>query len=264
MRRWLPGLVVLSAISPSSAETRHEVWPGLEAYLSGGSRTRLVLGVASVRTESQISDGRRDIQDLQLYSAFDVTLRPIVRRRLGAVLDDWERSRYLWMRISYLYGTSPGDDTAADEHRGLVDLNSRLPLPKGFWLANRSRVEGRDIGGETSSRFRDRLTLERETRIGGAVTVPYLQAEAYYDSRFDDWSRWKVDTGIEIALAARWRIEPYLSWQEDSEPRSDRLEALGVTLKFFHRRRRPPAPSPVGPELEGAHPPDLRQPGPGA
>lgn len=202
---------------PALAETRQEVWPGLEAYLALGPRSRVVLGTASVRgAETEVGAGRTALQDAQLFGFFDVTLKPVLRHRLGVEDASWERNRYLWGRIGYLHGTSLGDDESTVEHRGVLELTGRAPLGAGAWGVGRGRLERRDVDGELSTRYRQRLAIERETPIAGIVTVPYVNAEAFWDSRFDAWSRWLYHAGVEVELSRRWEVANSRSTNSDS------------------------------------------------
>ena len=113
-------------------------------------------------------------------------------------------------------------------------MTGRVPLPAAFWLVNRGGVEVRDVDGDVSARFKYRLGVEREVRLGGVTMVPYAQAEVSYDTRFGAWNRQKYQAGAEIVLDARWRIEPYYARQEDSRSSPEHVNAVGLVLKFFY------------------------------
>jgi hypothetical protein len=227
--------ILLLAGRPGVAETQQEVWPGVEALLELGPRARTVLTAGSVRSEEASETGRA-VSDLSAECFFDVTLKPILREQFGIDDTDWERRRYLWARFGYHYGTSRGEGSA-DEHRGVAELTGQVLLPAEVWLGSRGRVERRDTGDTLSTRYRVRLGAGRATRIGRVATVPYLRAEAFYDSRFDAWARWLYQAGAEIRLSERWVFEASINVQEDSEPEVRRVEALGLKLKFQRPRR---------------------------
>jgi hypothetical protein len=63
--------------------------------------------------------------------------------------------------------------------------------------------------------------------------VPYLQAENFYDTRFDTFNRQLYQAGVEIELTKHWRIEPYVARQNDSRSASGNLNRFGLVLKSY-------------------------------
>ena len=100
-------------------------------------------------------------------------------------------------------------------------------------MAQRIRVDLRDANGEFSARPRYRLQLEREARLFRVHTVPYINAEAYYDTRFDTVNRLRFQAGLEVVLTKRWRVEPYFTRQHDQHPQPRKLNAFGLTVKYY-------------------------------
>jgi hypothetical protein len=173
---------------------------------------------------------------MQLGAHLDVTLTPAFRRNL--VEGDWQRNRYLWMRIGYRYGRSLGDLEERDpyrEHRGIFELTGRTPpLAGGLEFVSRFRWDARDVNDVDSNRYRLRLQIEKSLMYQGRAVVPYVNAEAFYDTRYDAWIRERYQLGAEIGLHPNWRIEPALTYQSDERATPARIIALGLTLKYFH------------------------------
>lgn len=174
-------------------------------------------------------------QDAQAGAHLDVTLAP--RFRADIVEDDWQRNRYLWMRIGYRYGRSLGDLEETDpyrEHRGLFELTARTPpLAGGLEYVSRLRWDARDVNDIDSDRYRLRLQVEKSLSHEGRVIVPFASAEAFYGTRYDDWIRMRYQVGVEIQLNLHWRLEPALTYQSDDRSTPERINALGLTLKYF-------------------------------
>ncbi len=233
--RLLAGVTVLLLFPVLScfAQTRNEFWPGFDAYIKLKPRTRLYLMAALVRAQEPEAASGGIYRDIQLGAHLDISLKPIFRRKL-AMKGDWDRERYLWARIGYRYGTTLGGvEDPFHEHRGIVELTGRAPLPRDFWIVLRNRVDLRDVNGNYSTRYRIRLAVEREVRLFGLETVPYVNAEVSYDSRYDAWNRQRYQAGLEVALSKRWRIEPYYTRQNDSRSDMPHLNAFGLSLKYY-------------------------------
>ena len=225
--------LLLCAGQAAQAETRNEFWPEFDAYLKMSDRVRMFL-LASMTSASERHNaaGVTAYQDSELGAHLDITLTPIFRPALMNA--DWERDRYLWLRVGYArLGTLRDSPDSTDENRGIFELNARNPLPRSTWIFGRLRWEARDIGGEHSDRYRIRLGAERELTWFERVAVPYVTAETYYDTRYDQWSRQQYRIGAEIAIDDRWRIEPYYARQNDKQSQPAQVNAIGLALKYY-------------------------------
>ncbi|MBE0625213.1 MAG: DUF2490 domain-containing protein [Burkholderiales bacterium] len=214
-------------VAPARAEERQrEFVPELNAYASFSDRTRLFLLADLTRNLTA------DTSESEFGAHLDYTLKPYFRPELRDA--NWERNRYFWTRIGYLQlGTPDKARTGPTERRVILELTGRMPLAQEVWLVHRGRVDLRDIGGESSQRYRYRLGIEREIKMGGIVTVPYAQAEFFYDTRYDSWNRQLYQAGAEIELSKRWRIEPYLAVQNDNRSTSGNVNRAGLVLKYY-------------------------------
>ena len=220
-------LALTSGLPARADDTQTVLLQEFNAYVRLTERTRFFF-LASLTRGLTL-----DTTDGELGVHLDVTLMPILRRHLR--LGDWERERYLWVRVGYRLAGNLGDaDDPSIEHLGILEATARVPLPWEMWLVNRGRADLRDVDGEFSSRLRYRLGLEREFTMWGRTAVPYAQAEVFYDTRFGAWSRVRYEAGVELALSERWRIEPYYRRQEDWRPSRAHENGIGLVLKYYH------------------------------
>lgn len=170
--------------------------------------------------------------DGELGVHLDFTIKPILRARLRQY--DWERERYLWVRVGYVSASDlDARSDGSREHRGVLDATARVPLPAGIALVNRIRMDLRDVDDEFSRRYRYRLEVQREVAVRTRVWVPYAQAEIFYDTRYGEWSRQLYQAGVEISLTKNWRIEPYFAHQNDQRSSSGNLNRMGLVLKYY-------------------------------
>jgi Protein of unknown function (DUF2490) len=237
-RRALPIVFALTlAASPLRAgDTQTEVWPEAQAFFKLGGRIRLhFLADVWYAPASWTPDGTESDSEAETGVHLDITLKPIARPRLRT--RHWERERYAWARVGYDYLWTPGDsDSGSHENRGIVELTARAPLGGGVWAVNRARVDLRDKNGTHSTRYRERLMVERETPMFGVETVPYASAEFLYDTRYDAWSEQRYQVGLEMVLDGRWRLEPYYLRKEDTQSEPRHTNAVGLVLKHYRGR----------------------------
>jgi hypothetical protein len=231
------GAALTCAPPPARAADRNEFWPELDVYAPLGERTRLFAAVARTRAEEAQSAGQTtQYEDVTAGVHLDVTLVPILRKELAQA--DWQRNRFLWMRVGYRYGRSTGDAERDDrfrERRGIFEITGRTqPLAGELELVARLRWDARDVNDQRSNRYRVRLGVEKALRVGGRAVVPFANAEAFYDTRFDAWSRQRYQAGAEVELDRDWRLEPSLIRQNDSRSQPARVNALGMAIKYFY------------------------------
>jgi len=219
-------LLLAGAGRAQAGDTKAEFTPEVDAFLKLSDNTRLFLFGSLLQGLSESStDGEVGVH-------LDITLTPILRRRLREA--DWQRDRYLWARVGYqLLGNLDEREDGFTEHRGILEVTARVPLPSDVWLVNRGHVDLRGLDGEFSTRLRYRLGIEREFTVGGVTMVPYAQAEVFYDTRFGAWNRQLYQAGVEIELTSRWRIEPYYARQEDQRSSPAHLDRVGLVLKTY-------------------------------
>jgi len=213
-------------------ETQYELWPEANAFFKLSGQLRLYLLVAPVYApQSWTGDKTTSFGELEIGPHLDISLKPIFRGKFRN--SDWERERYFWARVGYTRLSDFAGAPPSHENRLILELTARFALPGEVWAVNRTRIDLRDKDGTSSTRLRDRLQLEREMSLFGAVTVPYVNVEPFYDSRYDAVVRWRYETGIEIVMNAHWRVEPHYLRQEDSQSEPRHTNAFGLILKYY-------------------------------
>jgi hypothetical protein len=249
-RRRLPTLVatgLLAAVAclpaaraQSELEQRvNQFWPEGNAFvtLSDNSRLFLLVSVARARefaTSTETSYGLH-------YDYFAARLPSWWLDALPNMERDWS----LWFRFGYNRVEALGGP--GDENRLLVDATLRsIPLSLGLQVANRSRVELRDIEGDTSWRYRNRSRVERgfttlglfgerigaplQARFGLSSVTPYAMVEYTWDSRVSTWNRRYQQYGVEFELGRTYGVEVYVGVQDERRASRPSVVAVGTVL----------------------------------
>jgi hypothetical protein len=211
-RRYRTALLALGFLlaRTACADTTHEFWPELDLWYRFNERLQLLLVTAGERD----SDSGDRIKDQ------------------GAGYLDARLSDHISLRGGYVYQTNVGTHGSPDklEHRGVLDFTYRWQITAGGQLADRTRVDIRDIEGDGSYRVRNRLRFEQGFKLTRGTLVPYGQVEAFYDSRYDTVSRLVVRSGSTVRIGRYFEPDLYLAWQRDTQPSRQDVLAVGITL----------------------------------
>jgi hypothetical protein len=111
------------------------------------------------------------------------------------------------------------------EHRYIPTLYTNIPLPGGFELRNRTRLELRTVNRVWSERYINRFTFGHEVVSGGRTMFPYTQLDLAYDTRFDMVTRRDVSVGVRMPITEKSSIDPFLTRTSDAS----RNPLLGIT-----------------------------------
>jgi len=219
-------LVVLAYGSTASAqETRQEFWPEADIYakLNDQYRFRFLASLTRARDTAMNTEGTLEVD-------FDIGVKAFIRERLRNLPDN-HRGKYLTLRTGYAYIPSFGDGNDK-EHRIVLEATGRYPLPLDILVSVRNRGDLRWINGDFSTRYRNRLRLERDFAFGIVRITPYLTGEAFYDFRKDLWTRFEFSAGAEIPLGRRPVIEFYYLRQNNIRSETQHVNAFGITFQW--------------------------------
>jgi Protein of unknown function (DUF2490) len=221
---WLAATLPMAAYARAADAT--ELWPELSAYVGLSKDTRLFLDASYARGKES------DLRTLELSAYLDVALAPMLRLELRK--EDWQRARYLWVRVGYSHiGKVSAGDAQEPERRGVLALYARAPLPLEFWLEGRLRTDLRWIGNDYSTRYRARVDLSRDYRWLERPLMSYANAEVFYDTGQSGFNRTLYQIGTEVTVDKNFRYEVYLAWQSDRLPAPESLLALGLVAKWY-------------------------------
>jgi hypothetical protein len=210
----------------ASSQTQFEYWPEINGFIRLNDQFRVYLVSAYAKGKES------ELRTLDMAANVDISLKPILRK--GYRREDWQRTRYLWVRLGYDYvAKQVSEEKSSPENRGMINVFGKVPIPADIWLETRARADLRWIGGDYSTRYRLRFEATREFNIINHSLVPYLNCEAFYDTRYSGWSRLLIMAGAEFTISKYFRFELYLAPQFDYLPETSNLLALGMVGKVY-------------------------------
>ncbi len=220
----LLGADVLPAAHGQSSASQ-QFWPALKVHKSVSTFSRFSLEARQTR-ENQTGE------DAQIGAFLDLYVKPLIKLQSTSMRSsDTSKPRLLQLRAGYQYLRSTDNPP---ENRIVLDTTPRLPLFLGIVTNNRNRVDLRFISGRFSWRYRNRFMVERSFAIGAHDFSPYARAEAFYDSRYEKWSRTTCSAGATFALQKHVEVEAYFEHQNDSSLAPNRqINALSLGVNLF-------------------------------
>ena len=210
-----------------------EFWPELNLYKRTSPTTRLYFVAAYAEGKES------EFRTLDVAAYVDVTFKPFIRDLYKTDSwrseDDWRKKRHLWIRVGYDHVfKQEGETESTPEDRGILAVHGRAYLPASVLFELRARADFRWIGGDYSTRYRVRGEVNRDVTVLGVVSNLYFQAEAFYDTRYDDWARELYQLGAEITVTKSFRLEPSVARQTDDQPEESGLYAFALVARWYH------------------------------
>jgi hypothetical protein len=228
----LAGIFLTPLLKAEGAtNTVTEFWPELNLLWQTTTNTRLTVVLASTRDD--------DVLQLDHWVGvyFDVSVprfKPLLFRRISDY--DSTRTKRIALRVAYRYDHSFHETPVRTEHRPYAEGTLRWVFPKSILASDRNRLELRFQNTGFSWRYRNRLTIEKDLRIGGRPVTPYISTEAYYDSRYAAWDQFRFSGGGIVAVGKLFSIEPYYTRQISTVGHPRNVNGLGLRVGIHLRR----------------------------
>ncbi len=164
----------------------------------------------------------------------ETALKPVFRQELRGQPDVY-RDKYLVLRACYRREISLTKANSAPENRGILELMPRYMLPWQLVLSDLNRGEFRFIRGHPfSTRYRNRLRLERDVQYGWLNCTPYVYDEIVYDTRYDRcWTSNRYALGAQFPVRLHVISEPYYLQQNASHATLAHINAVGFKLSLY-------------------------------
>lgn len=149
-------------------------------------------------------------------------------------LSNPERSKYLTFRVGYRYVKNLyGKETA--QNNGVLELTPRLPLPLGFQIGDRNRIDLQGLPKGFSWRYRNRLMLARSFQVRKFAFTPYGSVEVFYNCQLGEWSQYNWRVGVISRITRKVEVETWFRRTNTIVAPMTTTDVVGVKLiLFFH------------------------------
>jgi hypothetical protein len=136
---------------------------------------------------------------------------------------------WFWGRLGYRHGNAI-DGGPFQENRLLAEQIFRMPLGFGFSADFRTREDFRWLNTGFFVRIRERIQVQCDVTIGNYLFTPYASAEVYFDTQYNQMSRYRLIVGVTLPIYQHFSVEPYLVRQVDNAGSFTITNAIGLTF----------------------------------
>jgi hypothetical protein len=106
----------------------------------------------------------------------------------------------------------------------------------GLLLSDRNRTEFRWINGRYDFRYRNRLTVIRQSQIRTFRFAPYAYGELFYNSRLQSWNHREYAMGVQFPYKSRLMFDTYLLRESCTSCSHGSVNMIGITLNLYFRQ----------------------------
>lgn len=222
-------LLILSTAGTTQAQTSEsakELWPTLKATIEVRPKTRI-----------QLYTGKQDGEDLArtqwTYGVMgSYRMKRLVPAGLGDIDDEKNHIMTLGAGFEYLHTNDDGN--MKNEKRIVVQGTPNYLIPSmGLNLQDRSRIEFRWVNGAYSTRYRNKLTIQRSLRLHRFSFTPYSTGEVFYDGKSKSWNENQYAFGVIFPYKKLLSLDPYFIHQNCTTCKEPHVNAFGLTLNIF-------------------------------
>jgi hypothetical protein len=171
----------------------------------------------------------------QWYGAAGIgyQFKPILKSHLENI--DPDKEHHLVIAGGYEFFRTIQSGKTKDESRVILEAIPGFRPPAGFLVRDTNRVELRWVNGVCSTRYRNKLDVERDFLTHGFRFTPYGFAEVFYDGATNSWNQEYYAAGVRCPYKRLLMLDTYYLLQKCSTCKPPNVNVAGVTLNVYFR-----------------------------
>ena len=225
-------LVSLSCLNGTmaAAQFRETVWearPKVVSAVDLWPRTRLETWL-----ESQ-SGLDFFFQRWRTGSLISRRMKPILNLHLRDIDEDNDHYLVIGGGYEYLHTVLRGRLT---NDNSIIAHATPHILLAGLLLSDRNRMEFRWINGLYDSRYRNRITINRQSQVGALRFAPYAYGEVFYNYKTRLWNHREYAAGLQFPYKSQFMLDTYFLRESCTGCSLGSVNMIGVTLNLYLRQ----------------------------
>lgn len=221
---------------PRCSRSRRWIWIVVALFFHAGaaaqSKPQFPQDDTQVWTDVEASHALRENVHLILNGGLrwsDDAGHVLYRRVGGGLAYTWHK--YVTLSPYYnFYSTDSTPVSTLRENRASFAVT--LGVPWGRWkVSDRNLIERRFLAAKDTSRYRNRVQIEREIKLAGFPLRVFIWDEVFYDSGAHAWTRNRAAVGAGKEISRYLSIDLYYLRQNDNHTSPGDYNAIGMTLR---------------------------------
>lgn len=219
-------LLIGSDVFAQSSEPSKEFWPKVNIVFELFPKTRVELEAAKQSGE----DLARTQKKFGVIGSY--RMKRLVK---GLILDiDDEKNYTFVLGVGYEHLFTDDNGSEKSENRIVIQGTPHYSIPKTrVLLQDRSRVEFRWVNNVYSTRYRNKLTVERPLKIEKLRFTPYTSGELFYDGQHHRWNQNRYAFGVILPYKKLLQLDAYFLRQNCTTCKEEHVNVFGLTLTLF-------------------------------
>ena len=204
--------------------TGTEFWPEADAHIELPSNFR-VLAFGGLQQGAGFP-----YQQQYLAAGLGYQFKPILKSHFENI--DPDKEHHLVIGGGYEFFRTIQSGKTKDERRLILETIPGFRPTSRFLVRDTNRVEFRWVNGVYSTRYRNKLRVERDFLYHGLRFTPYGFAEAFYDGAKNSWNQEWYTAGVEWPYKRIFMLDTYYLRQTCPTCKPAYANVGGLTLNF--------------------------------
>ena len=223
--KWLTLAIIVAALPFAASAQTFQVLPEVDVYYRFNSNVRVYFQAKDTREGGESTTA-------EIGPSLDFHIKELSKLRDIAAFDlDKSKSQLLLFSVGYRYLPTPNEPPT---NRLEPYVTIHLPSPGRFLLSDRNRADLDWKNGNFSWHYRNRIDVERPSRIRNYHLSPYAAVEFWYTSQYSKWSTTSIFAGCIFPLGKHVSFNPYYEHENNTgKSRNQQLNQLGLNLNLW-------------------------------
>ncbi|WP_020528885.1 DUF2490 domain-containing protein [Flexithrix dorotheae] len=225
----LISIVVTTGYGQLSRKTQ-EVWPSVKVYYRLNEQLRLYATAGGTKLDSS------SYTDGSLGIFMDVFSFPVLNIR-GIDHFDELPGKYFRFRLGYQFTASPPNkEDPFEESLFVAQTDGRFIIPFDIVFSCKNRIDLRFKNQDFSARYRPMLLFEKNLKTDFLFFMASCFIEYYANFGQSNLNRFRLQLGLEFKITKEINYKTFWNHQFANDPSIQRVDAFGMSLKFYFQR----------------------------
>src|SRR6476620_2721929 len=157
-----------------------------------------------------------------------------IRRLIKESDIDDEKNYAFVLGAGYEHLFTDDNGSEKSENRIIVQGMPHYSIFKtGLLLQDRNRIEFRWVNNAYSTRYRNRLTIERPFKIEQFRLTPYGSGELFFDGQHHEWNENQYVYGVILPYKKLLSVDTDFLHQNCTTCKEEHVNVIGLTITFY-------------------------------